>query len=95
MFRRQFLVTMGAAGTALAGYRAIAQTAAGGGTIAIDPLEPGEDLFGDIRREKGGLEPRPCCQGFGGAHDFEEGGPALGRGAADAARGRLRVRGAV
>jgi meso-butanediol dehydrogenase/(S,S)-butanediol dehydrogenase/diacetyl reductase len=33
MFRRQFLVTMGAAGTALAGYRVIATAAAGGGTI--------------------------------------------------------------
>ena len=85
MFRRQFLVTMGAAGTALAGYRVVAQAAAGEGTIAINQIEPGEDVFGYIGRVKGGFDQTLYCQVIGAANDFKEGDQAIGMAAADEA----------
>jgi ethanolamine ammonia-lyase large subunit len=92
MFRRQFLVTMGTAGTALAGYRVIAKAAAGGGTIAIDQIEPGEDVFGYIGRVKGGFDQALYCQVIGAANDFKEGDQAIGVAAADeATRGNARA----
>jgi ethanolamine ammonia-lyase large subunit len=85
MFRRQFLATMGAAGTALAGYRVIAQAAAAGGTITISQIEPGEDVFGYIRRVKGGFDQTLYRQVIGAANAFKEGDEAIGMAAADEA----------
>jgi ethanolamine ammonia-lyase large subunit len=91
MFRRQFLETIGAAGTALAGYRVIAQAAAAGGTIAINQIEPGEDVFGYIGRIKGGFDQTLYRQVIGAANDFKEGDEAIGAAAADeATRGTPR-----
>ena len=92
MFRRQFLETIGAAGTALAGYRVIAKAAAGAGTIAINQIKPGEDVFGYIGRVKGGFDQTLYCQVIGAANDFKEGDQAIGMAAADeATRGNARA----
>ena len=92
MFRRQFLVTMGAAGTALSGYRIIANAATGGGTIAINQINPGEDVFGYIGRIKGGFDQTLYRQVIGAANDFKEGDQAIGVAAADeATRGNARA----
>jgi ethanolamine ammonia-lyase large subunit len=92
MFRRQFLVTMGAAGTALASYRVIANAATGGGTIAINQINPGEDVFGYIGRIKGGFDQTLYRQVIGAANDFKEGDQAIGVAAADeATRGNARA----
>ena len=53
MSRRQFLVLVGAAGAALAGYKVAARAATGVGTIAITEVKPGEDVFAYISRVKG------------------------------------------
>ena len=56
MSRRQFLVMVGAAGAALAGYSVVARAAPGGGTIAITEVRPGEDVFAYISRIQGGFD---------------------------------------
>ena len=92
MFRRQFLVTMGAAGTALAGYKVIANAATGRGTIAINQINSGEDVFGYIGRIKGGFDETLYRQVIGAANDFKEGDEAIGVAAADeATRGNARA----
>jgi ethanolamine ammonia-lyase large subunit len=85
MSRRRFLVMIGAAGAALAGYRVIAKAAAGEGTIAINQIAPGEDVFGYVARAKGGFDQTLYRQVIGAANDFKEGDQAIGMAAADEA----------
>jgi ethanolamine ammonia-lyase large subunit len=83
MSRRQFLVMVGAAGTALAGYRVAAKAATSGGTIAVTEVKPGEDVFAYIGRVKGGFDQTLYRQVIGAANDFKEGDQAIGVTAAD------------
>ncbi len=85
MSRRQFLVMVGAAGAALAGYRVVARAAPGGGTIAITEVKPGEDVFAYISRIQGGFDQTLYQQVIGAANDFKEGDQTIGVGAADEA----------
>ena len=85
MSRRQFLVMAGAAAGALAGYQYAAKAAPGGGTIAIEEVKPGEDVFAYISRVKGGFDQTLYQQVIGAANDFKEGDQAIGVGAADEA----------
>ena len=85
MSRRQFLVMVGAAGAALAGYRVVARAAPGGGTIAITEVKPGEDVFAYISRVQGGFDQTLYQQVIGAANDFKEGDQTIGVGAADEA----------
>ena len=85
MSRRQFLVMVGAAGAALAGYRVAARAATGGGTIAITEVKPGEDVFAYISRVQGGFDQTLYQQVIGAANDFKEGDQTIGVGAADEA----------
>ena len=84
MSRRQFLVMVGAASAALAGYRIAARAASGGGTIAVPEVAPGEDMFAYIGRVKGGFDQTLYRQLLGAANDFKEGDQAIGVAAADA-----------
>ena len=84
MSRRQFLVMVGAASAALAGYRIAARAASGGGTIAVPEVAPGEDVFAYIGRVKGGFDQTLYRQLLGAANDFKEGDQAIGVAAADA-----------
>ena len=83
MSRRQFLVMVGAASAALAGYRIAARAASGGGTIAVPEVAPGEDVFAYIGRVKGGFDQTLYRQLLGAANDFKEGDQAIGVAAAD------------
>ena len=85
MSRRQFLVMVGAASAALAGYRVVAKASPGAGTIAITEIKPGEDVFAYIGRSKGGFDQTLYRQVIGAANDFKEGDQAIGVGAADEA----------
>jgi ethanolamine ammonia-lyase large subunit len=84
MSRRQFLVMVGTAGAALAGY-SLAARAAGAGTIAIRQVDAGEDIFGYVVRAKGGFDQTLYRQVIGAANDFKEGDQAIGAAAADEA----------
>ena len=84
MSRRQFLVMVGAASAALAGYRIAARAASSGGTIAVPEVVPGEDIFAYISRVKGGFDQTLYRQLLGAANDFKEGDQAIGVAAADA-----------
>ena len=84
MSRRQFLVMVGAASAALAGYRIAARAASSGGTIAVPEVVPGEDIFAYISRVKGGFDLTLYRQLLGAANDFKEGDQAIGVAAADA-----------
>lgn len=83
MSRRRFLVMVGAASAALAGYRIAARAASGGGTIAVPEVAPGEDVFAYIGRVKGGFDQTLYRQLLGAANDFKEGDQAIGVAAAD------------
>jgi ethanolamine ammonia-lyase large subunit len=83
MSRRQFLVMVGAAGAALAGYRVAARAATGVGTIAVTEATPGEDVFAYIGRVKGRFDQTLYQQVIGAANDFKEGDQAIGVAAAD------------
>ena len=84
MSRRQFLVMVGAASAALAGYRIAARAASSGGTIAVPEVVPDEDIFAYISRVKGGFDLTLYRQLLGAANDFKEGDQAIGVAAADA-----------
>src|SRR3954452_15890961 len=83
MSRRQFLTMVGAAGAALAGYRVVAKAASGGSTIAVNEIQPGEDVFAYIGRVKGGFDQTLYRQLLGAANDFKQGDQAIGVAAAD------------
>src|SRR3954454_6476516 len=85
MSRRQFLVMVGAASAALAGYRVVAKASPGAGTTVITEIKPGEDVFAYIGRSKGGFDQALYRQVIGAANDFKEGDQAIGVGAADEA----------
>ena len=85
MSRRQFLVMVGAAGAALAGYRAVARAASAGGAVTVGEVKPGEDVFAYVARVSGGLDPTLYRQVIGAANDFKEGDQAIGVGAANEA----------
>ena len=85
MSRRQFLVLVGAAGAALAGYKVVAKAASSEGTITLTDIKPGEDIFAYISRVKGAFDQRLYQQAVGSANDFKEGDQAIGVGAADEA----------
>ena len=87
MSRRQFLVMVGAAGAALAGYRVVARAAPGGGTIAITEVRPGEDIFAYISRIQGGFDQTFYQQVIGAANEFKEGDQTIGVGAGTRPRG--------
>ena len=86
MSRRKFLIMVGAAGAVLAGYRATAKAASGGGTIAVQEVKPGEDVFAYVNRVKGKFDHTLYQQVIGAANDFKEGDQAIGVGAADRKR---------
>src|SRR5262245_31298605 len=85
MSRRNFLVVMGAAAGTLADYEPIAKAAPGAGTIAIEEVRPGEDIFAYIGRAKGSFDQTLYQQLIGAANEFKEGDQAIGVGAADEA----------
>ena len=85
MSRRQFLVMVGAAGAALAGYRVLARAASGAGTIAVSEIISGEDVFAYIGRVKGGFDQTLYRQVIGAANDYKEGDEAIAVAAADEA----------
>ncbi len=85
MSRRQFLVMVGAAGAALAGYGVPTRPVAGAGTIGVPATEPGEDVFAYIGRTSGRFDQRLYQQVIGAANDFKEGDQAVGVAAADEA----------
>ncbi|MFZ1426379.1 MAG: ethanolamine ammonia-lyase subunit EutB [Geminicoccaceae bacterium] len=92
MSRRRFLVMMGTASAALAGYRMAARAASGGGTIAVPEVAPDEDVFAYIGRVKGGFDQTLYRQLLGAANDFKEGDQAIGVAAADdSTRANARV----
>ena len=74
MSRRNFLVMVGAAAAALAGYRSVARAASGGGTIAVAEVKPGEDVFAYISRVKGGFDPDTLSAGDRRRERFQGGG---------------------
>ena len=85
MSRRQFLVMVGAAGAALAGYGALTRRVSGAGTVGVPATEPGEDVFAYIGRTSGGFDQKLYQQVIGAANDFKEGDQAVGVAAADEA----------
>ena len=85
MSRRQFLVMVGAAGAALAGYRIVGQGGYRRGHHRGDEIKPGEDVFAYISRVKGGFDQTLYRQVIGAANDFKEGDQAIGVAAADEA----------
>jgi ethanolamine ammonia-lyase large subunit len=85
MSRRNFLTVMGAAAGTLASYRAVARAASGGGTIAVEEVKPGEDVFAYVSRVNGGFDQVLYQQVIGAANDFKEGDQAIGAGAEDEA----------
>lgn len=85
MSRRQFLVMVGAAGAALAGYGALTRPVSGAGTVGVPATEPGEDVFAYIGRTSGGFDQKLYQQVIGAANDFKEGDQAVGVAAADEA----------
>ena len=85
MSRRQFLVMVGAAGAALAGYGALTRRVSGAGTVGVPATEPGEDVFAYIGRTSGGFDQSLYQQVIGAANDFKEGDQAVGVAAADEA----------
>jgi ethanolamine ammonia-lyase large subunit len=90
--RRNFLVVMGAAAGTLADYGVSAKAASGGGTIAIEEVKPGEDVFAYISRLKGSFDQTLYRQVIGAANEFKEGDQAIGVGAVDeATRGNARA----
>jgi ethanolamine ammonia-lyase large subunit len=78
--RRNLLAVMGAA--TLVDYRAEA-AASGGGTIAVEEVKPGEDIFAYIGRVKGSYDQTLYQQVIGAANEFKEGDQAISVGAAD------------
>ncbi|MGD9511230.1 MAG: ethanolamine ammonia-lyase subunit EutB [Geminicoccaceae bacterium] len=74
---------VGAAGAALAGYRAIARAASDRGTITVGEVKPGEDVFAYVNRMTGGFDQSLYRQLIGAANDFKEGDEAIGVAAAD------------
>ena len=92
MSRRQFLVMVGAAGAALAGYGALARPVSGAGTVSVPATEPGEDVFAYVDRTSGGFDQRLYQQVIGAANDFKEGDQTVGVAATDeATRANARV----
>src|SRR6476646_9952133 len=84
MSRRQFLVMVGSAGAALAGYK-LAAKAVGEATSAITEVRPGEDVIAYISRVRGGFDQILYQQVIGAANDFKEGDQTIRVGAADQA----------
>ena len=92
MSTRQFLVMVGAAGAAFAGYGASTGPMAGAGTVGVPATEPDEDVFAYIDRTSGGSDPRLYRQVIGAANDFKEGDQAVGVAAtAEATRANARA----
>ncbi len=83
--RRDLLVMAGAATAGLTAYRDIARAAADVGTIEIEEVRQGEDLFAYVSRIKGGFDHTVYRQVIGAANEFKEGDQAIGVGAKDAA----------
>src|SRR5690348_1908773 len=83
MSRRQFLVMLGTAGAALAGYRTAVRAASDGGTLTVAEVQPGEDIFAYIGRIKGGFDLTLYRRLLGAANDFKEGDQAIGVAATD------------
>jgi ethanolamine ammonia-lyase large subunit len=83
MCRRELLVRMGAAAGTLASYSVVARAASGAGTITVEEVKPGEDVFAYIGRVKGSFDHTLYQQVIGAANDFKEGDQAIGVGAAD------------
>ena len=85
MSRRQFLVMVGAAGAALAGYGTSTRSVSGAGAVSLPAAEPGEDVFAYIDRTSGGFDHRLYQQVIGAANDFKEGDQAVRVAATDEA----------
>ncbi|MDR6757875.1 ethanolamine ammonia-lyase large subunit [Mycoplana sp. BE70] len=81
--RRDLLVMAGATTAGLAVYGHIARAAVGGGTIEIEEVKQGEDVFTYIGRVKGGFDQTVYRQVIGAANEFKEGDQAIGVGAED------------
>src|SRR5262245_2196947 len=83
MSRRNFLLLMEAAGSAVAGSAVLTSTASGAATTAVTEVKPGEDVFAYVDRVKGGFDQTMYQQVIGAANDFKEGDQAIGVGAVD------------
>ncbi|MEZ0000077.1 ethanolamine ammonia-lyase [Sinorhizobium fredii] len=81
--RRDLLLVAGTAATTLASYGHIARAAPAGGTLVIDEVKQGEDVFAYVSRIKGGFDQTAYQQVIGAANEFKEGDQAIGVGAAD------------
>ncbi|MBD9373068.1 ethanolamine ammonia-lyase subunit EutB [Rhizobium sp. ARZ01] len=83
--RRDLLVMAGAAAAGLTAYSHTARAAADVGTIEIEEVKQGENVFAYISRIKGGFDQTAYRQVIGAANEFKEGDQAIGVGAANAA----------
>ncbi|RWO61451.1 ethanolamine ammonia-lyase subunit EutB [Mesorhizobium sp.] len=83
--RRELLLMVGAAAGGLASYSDAAKAAPGQANIAIDQVQPGEDVFAYINRVKGDFDQTVYQQVIGAANDFKEGDQTIGVGAVDEA----------
>ncbi|MEY9559450.1 ethanolamine ammonia-lyase [Sinorhizobium fredii] len=81
--RRDLLLVAGTAATTLASYSQIARAAPAGGTLAIEEVKQGENVFAYVSRIKGGFDQTAYQQVIGAANEFKEGDQAIGVGAAD------------
>jgi ethanolamine ammonia-lyase large subunit len=77
---------MGAAsGVIAAGSSTVAKAASDRSAIAIEQVEPGEDVFAHVSRVKGKFDQSLYQQIIGAANDFKEGDEAIGVGAKEEA----------
>ncbi|MBW9117406.1 ethanolamine ammonia-lyase [Rhizobium cauense] len=83
--RRDLLVIAGAAAAGLTAYSHTAKAAEGVGTIEIEEVKQGEDVFAYLSRIKGGFDQTVYRQVIGAANEFKEGDQAIGVSAEDAA----------
>ncbi len=83
--RRELLAMVGAAAGTLASYSNATRAAPGRGSIAVEEVRAGEDVFAYISRVKGGFDQTVYQQVIGAANDFKEGDLAIAVGAVDEA----------
>lgn len=76
--RRDLLLVAGTAAATLATYSQAARAAPGGGTLVIDEVKQGEDVFAYISRIKGGFDETTYRQVLGCANAFKEGDQTIG-----------------
>jgi ethanolamine ammonia-lyase large subunit len=84
--RRDVIAMMGAAsGAVAAAYSTVAKAASDRSAIVIEEVNPGEDVFTHVSRNKGNFDHSFYQQIIGAGNDFKEGDQAIGVGAKDEA----------